>query len=516
VPTAFVRPLCYGTLVAAWLVDLVTPQLFVAAIFMNVPIALSSLVFDERLTRTLVGLAIAANISAGYVDGLTVGAHWDAIAIGDRVVSGFSFLLVGLLTIASQRSSRTAGELAERNERNLREQRVNASLERVRSSMSTELVQRAVVREGHSALEADLTWLIEAAPAGQTLIVRGRGDVDVERTPPAAPIASLVPRVFEAGAPLRIEATGALGRLALDTLAARDAIAAPIADASVQFGILIVATTAAAFDDGALESVQLFCEGAAAALAQSALFEQLARRNDQLASLNASLSERTEVIRDIVYALSHDLRTPLTAAGMTMRQALDGRYGTLPEAYRTILEQSIRSNDELQRLAETLLLVSKYESGEGSQRRERVDARALAGEVAAELLPLAQNKSLNLTLDGPSAAVLADPGELRRAIVNLLANAITWSKPGGRITIAIATDGPSVTMTVQDEGFGVPAGLRDRMFERMVGESRSGAGSGLGLYIVRRIAAGLGGSVAYEPREAGGSRFTLSIPSARA
>ena len=115
------------------------------------------------------------------------------------------------------------------------------------------------------------------------------------------------------------------------------------------------------------------------------MFVQLADGNAGLARANEALRERNDIIRDIVYALSHDLRTPLTAAGMTMRQALSGAYGPLPEAYREILRRSLESNDELQRLAETLLLVSRYESGENSRVREHLAVRALAESVVVEL-----------------------------------------------------------------------------------------------------------------------------------
>jgi signal transduction histidine kinase len=229
------------------------------------------------------------------------------------------------------------------------------------------------------------------------------------------------------------------------------------------------------------------------------------------------LRERGDVIRDIVYALSHDLRTPLSAARMTMNQALAGAYGELPAAYRDILTRTIESNDELQRLAETLLLVSRYESGEQSTRRERVDLAALATDVVRELEPLWNGKRLIVTARSSGNAVaLGDERELRRAIVNLVANAITWTPSGRAVDVSARTDAGRATIEVTDEGYGVPEAERSHLFERVRDTaSRQGAGSGLGLYLVRRIAESHAGRVAYAPRPGGGSRFTLDFPELR-
>ena len=116
--------------------------------------------------------------------------------------------------------------------------------------------------------------------------------------------------------------------------------------------------------------MRAFAEAAVIALGQSRLFDELAKKNNELA-------QRSEVIRDIVYALSHDLRTPLAAAGLTLRQAREGAYGPMPERYREILDRSISANDELQRLAETLLLVAQYESGDRTAERRTIELNRL-------------------------------------------------------------------------------------------------------------------------------------------
>ncbi|MBD5654828.1 MAG: HAMP domain-containing histidine kinase [Candidatus Eremiobacteraeota bacterium] len=229
---------------------------------------------------------------------------------------------------------------------------------------------------------------------------------------------------------------------------------------------------------------------------------------------NVALRERGDVIRDIVYALSHDLRTPLSAAGMTMRQALDGAFGLLPARYREILKRTIASNQELQRLSETLLLVSRYESGDRSMRREPVPLALLAHDVVAELEPLWRGKELALNVDATAEpVVLGDERELRRALVNLIANAVTWTPAHRTIDVRVEAVTDRAVVVVQDDGYGVPEGERAHLFERLsAAPSRHGAGSGLGLYLVRRIAESHDGTISYVALESGGSKFALSLP----
>jgi len=249
------------------------------------------------------------------------------------------------------------------------------------------------------------------------------------------------------------------------------------------------------------------------ALEQAQLFAQLGERNDEIARQKDELADRSDVIRDIVYALAHDLRTPLAAAHVTMNQALSGAYGELPHAYREILGTTIAANDDERRIVETLLLVARYEAGEASTLREPVDCGLLAERVVAELRPVAESRGIDLqeSLPPRSLFVRADPHELRRAIANLVANAIDATPRGGHIVVRCEASDKVITISVEDDGYGVPEERRDALFQRFGGGS-PGYGSGLGLYIVRRIAEKHAGSVAYAPREPRGSVFTLTLP----
>lgn len=519
-PLRSIRPLCIVALGCAWAIDLVTPQLFVVAILFNAPIALSSLALDSRFTRFLVGLALVANLVAGYVNGIADGNHWDTIAIADRTISAFSFLLVGFLSIATQRSAKRAGELLARQDRIAREGGVRRAIETVRGSVNVELIRRALVREVLVPLGADTAIFFAFdpsldAPTTYRAVRASSTEIDVSGDRPDAATLSFLHRVAERGERIvPIAQTDALGRLLLATFDAPHAIAACAIEHETMFGVLVLLRRDVPFEAHFDEGLAAYVDHVAIALAQAELFVRLGEQNDALAAANVALRERGDVIRDIVYALSHDLRTPLAAARMTMVQARAGAFGALPAAYAEILERSIASNDELERLAETLLLVSRYESGEASSRRERVVLGSIVHDVVRELSPLSQHKGVRVTLDlDESIVVEGDDRELRRALINLLANAISWTPHGRTIAITLRENDARAEVGFDDEGYGVPHADVGALFERVrATPARRGAGSGLGLYLVRRIAQAHAGNVRYAPRIEGGSSFTLALP----
>jgi signal transduction histidine kinase len=380
-----------------------------------------------------------------------------------------------------------------------REAQIAAAIDRVRSSLSTELVQRAITYEALDVLGAGETRFMQTAANTGTLVARRGTDavaLDESRPPPEA--SSLVQRALDDGDVVVVNGNDALGRLLLDTFGGDELLALPIADGDRRFGVLLAFHRIGEHFEDMRGAARTYAQQAANALAQARLFEQLAERND-------ALEERSGVIRDLVYALSHDLRTPLSALGMTLRQAKAGAYGDLPERYGEIVDRSIVATDDVARLAETLLLVARFESGDRRPEREIVDLGDVARQIAGELQALALSRSVRLTIDAADdARTVGDRGDLRRAITNLVANALDHTPPGGNVAIAIERDGRSVVVRVTDDGFGIS--------EKTRGDDRRGGGSGLGLYIVRRVAEESGGTVVYEPNVPQGSIFTIRIP----
>lgn len=507
VPTA-----CVVSLLAAFVIDLYTPQLFVAAILLDIPIVLSSLGDgSRRFTYGMVIAALVANAVAGYVNGVQEHHHWDAVGLGDRALAALSIVLVGYLVTVVQESAQHAGQSASMEARARREARVAAAIERVRSYLSTDLVLRALAHESLDLFDTGEARFVLARPKRETLVARtGADTVEVDEVTPFAEEVSLAQRASDEGDVVAVRSSDALGRMILDRYGAPALLALPIAERDERFGVLLVPLRDETRLDDAIATARAYARQAANALASARLFEQLAERND-------ALTERNAVIRDLVYAVSHDLRTPLAALAMTLRQAQAGTYGELPERYRAIVEGSIAAIDDLQRFAETLLLVARIESGERVPQREAFDLGELAAQIVGELDALASTRRVRLAAKaGEPVRTVADRGDVRRAIVNLVANAVEHTPEEGRVEIDVARQGSTALVRVRDDGYGVSEAARAQLFSRFArGDGRRGAGSGLGLYIVRLVAEESGGSVGYEPNLPRGSIFTLRLPSAR-
>jgi signal transduction histidine kinase len=512
--------LCYGLLIVAWILDLLTPQLFIAAILLNGPIALSSLALRSGLTINLVVAAEIANATAGYVNGLQATHHWDGVAIGDRLLLAASFVLVGYLSVKAQDLARETGVSAGRMRQVEIEKALREATARVRETLNVELVERAITRESVELLGASKAFLvIRAAPFAGPLTMSyrsGDADIAVERPVLSMEIASLVARAQELDDAFRVTSSDALGRMTLAALGSGEALVTRIsAKGSAEQVLIACVDSGGAFVHDALPTLRAFSEQAALAVEQAHLFAQLGQQNEEIARQKDELADRNDVIRDIVYALAHDLRTPLTAAHVSMTQAAGGAYGELPERYQTILRTALAANDDERRIVETLLLVARYEAGEASTLREPIDLGRLTVQVVEELQPVGEVKNVAIAKDFPPQALrmLGDPHEIRRAIGNLVANALQATPSGGHVAVRGTSSEDAVVISVQDDGYGVPAERRGALFERF-GGGQAGGGTGLGLYIVRRIVEKHGGSVTYTERSPRGSAFTMTFPGA--
>jgi signal transduction histidine kinase len=168
----------------------------------------------------------------------------------------------------------------------------------------------------------------------------------------------------------------------------------------------------------------------------------------------------------------------------------------------------------MRRLVGDLLLLARADAHR-SQARRPTDLSKVLVEAAAELEPVADGHELSV--DAEPAIVSGTRDDLHRLTLNLLENALRHTPRGTHIRATTATVDGLATLTVEDDGPGVPPELERRVFERFVRGARDGGrGSGLGLAIVRAVVEGHGGTVSLErPEEGTGTRFVICLPADR-
>jgi signal transduction histidine kinase len=178
-----------------------------------------------------------------------------------------------------------------------------------------------------------------------------------------------------------------------------------------------------------------------------------------------------------------------------------------------IASSALRSSRRMRRLVADLLLLARADAGRRAPRRP-TDLAEIARGVAAEAAPLAADHDLEVDAE-PGLAVEGTADDLHRLVLNLVENAVRHTPPGTRVRVSARREDESVVLVVEDDGPGIPADQRARVFERFVrgpGDAGSG-GSGLGLAIVRAVAESHGGDVAVEDGAGGrGVRFTVRLP----
>jgi signal transduction histidine kinase len=213
----------------------------------------------------------------------------------------------------------------------------------------------------------------------------------------------------------------------------------------------------------------------------------------------------------IVAAVAHEMQTPLAAVRGAAR-ALAPENELDPAARRRLLAVIDDAATQLARLAEDLTLAGRLEAGKLPLERVPCDLRGLVESVVAAARSGRPDASLQVTLPARAVAV-ADRDRLRRALAELVENALKHA-PGGHVRITVEADAGDVRIAVHDDGAGIAAEERERIFEPYVRLGERAAGSGLGLSIARDLVQAMGGELTIESEPGLGSTFTIKLPAA--
>jgi len=216
---------------------------------------------------------------------------------------------------------------------------------------------------------------------------------------------------------------------------------------------------------------------------------------------------------------SHELRTPLASMRSIGEVSLQNKHSN--EEYREVIASMLEEVRRLTHLVDSLLAISRADSGQISLQLSSFSCTDLIQEVIGVVGILAEDKRQTITVAGsPDIAVMADRGILRQAILNLVDNAIKYSPMDSEIAIAVELESTEIPqralISISDQGPGIPASERDRIFDRFYrtddGRSRERGGTGLGLSIAKWAIEVHSGSIDVRESETGGSCFCVQLP----
>lgn len=261
--------------------------------------------------------------------------------------------------------------------------------------------------------------------------------------------------------------------------------------------------------------------------------EELLARVRSLLRLKHSIDERELMMRqreDFVSRLTHDLRTPLVAADRMLNLFSQEAFCQLSQDMKDAIAVMIRSNQNLLQMTNTLLEVHRYDAGQKSLVPSPCNLWHLTRDVIQELTPLAEEKNLELKadfriLDADNenlGIVMGDRMELRRVLTNLIGNAIKFTEEGTinvRVIVSLNDEkalGQSsnswISLEVEDTGTGIELDDQIHLFERFRPGKHRRSGSGLGLYLSRRIVEAHAGKINVVSTAGKGSKFVVQLP----
>lgn len=251
------------------------------------------------------------------------------------------------------------------------------------------------------------------------------------------------------------------------------------------------------------------------------LDDKVRQRTEQLTGALQQAESASRAKSEFIASTSHELRTPLNAILGLSEILLDGTHGPIsPEQAESVrgIEESGR---HLLSLINDILDLAKIEAGKFELDRAEVDLDEVCEASLRLVRPGAEKKRLRLSCirHAAQAALVADPRRLKQILVNLLGNAVKFTPDGGSVSLEVTASEAQaeILFTITDSGIGIAQDQLGRLFvpfQQLDGSfQRRHAGTGLGLVLVRRMAALHGGRVLVESEPGVGSRFTVALPS---
>ncbi|HSX41298.1 MAG TPA: GAF domain-containing sensor histidine kinase [Candidatus Saccharimonadales bacterium] len=294
----------------------------------------------------------------------------------------------------------------------------------------------------------------------------------------------------------------------------------PLESRDELLGLMIIGTTDKAtniseFDHTLVERLT----GAIGIAIDNALLDQdLQEATKRLRTANRHLKELDRAKDEFISMASHQLRTPLTSIKGYISMLLEGDAGKLEDEQREFLNFAYGGAQRMVNLISDLLNVSRMSAGRFFIEKQAIDLTKLVTEEVQALQSHAADKQLKLVLvrpPSPLPMIDLDENKTRQVIMNFIDNAIYYTKKGS-ITVSVKKSGNCAILMVEDTGMGVPPDAQKKLFTKFFradnAQSARPDGTGLGLYLAKRVIQDQGGTIIFESVEGEGSTFGFCLP----
>ncbi|NTW62248.1 hypothetical protein HGB25_02460 [Candidatus Saccharibacteria bacterium] len=238
----------------------------------------------------------------------------------------------------------------------------------------------------------------------------------------------------------------------------------------------------------------------------------------ELRANNAVLRQLDKVKDEFIGMASHQLRTPLTSVKGYLSMVIEGDAGKITPTQKKLLDQAFSSSENMVHLINDFLNVSRIQTGKFVIEKTAVDLSELVRQEVASLQPNAKMRNMKLVYDQPKGFPLIDldEGKIRQVVMNFSDNAIYYSHENTSILISLAVDGKDAVFTVKDTGIGVPVHDRAKLFSKFFRATNAKVkrpdGTGVGLYLAKKVIDALNGEIIFESTEGKGSTFGFRLP----
>lgn len=252
------------------------------------------------------------------------------------------------------------------------------------------------------------------------------------------------------------------------------------------------------------------------------LNKSLQRRIDEatkeLRFSNRQLQRLDEAKNEFISMASHQLRTPLTSIKGYLDMMLEGDLGKISPTQRAVLREAFSSSERMVRLINDFLNVSRLQTGKFTIDKQSVDIAQILRDEVSLLKVVADQRSVEMVLkiDKKIPSLAVDSEKIRQVMLNMIDNAIYYSNPHKKVVITLKSSGKMIEFSVKDSGIGVPkseqANLFGKFFRGTNAKKRRPDGTGVGLFLAKKVILSHDGEMIFESEEGKGSTFGFKLP----